>query len=184
MLPRAGDRRLGRERGFSGGRSQEISRLIGRSLRAAVDLQALGERQIYIDCDVLQADGGTRTAGVTGGFVALSLALRHLHEKTLIKSVPLKFYVAAVSAGIFKGKPYLDLDSQEDKSCAADINFVMTSQGDFIEIQGTAEKKPFSKGQLLEMMDLAKAGCGQLFAEQQRLIGEFFPLGDPPKKEG
>lgn len=178
MLPRAGDRRTGRERAFSGGRSQEISRLIGRSLRAAVDLQNLGERQIYIDCDVLQADGGTRTAGVTGGFVALSLALKHLHDKTLIKSIPLKFYVAAVSVGLLKGKLYLDLDSKEDKSCAADMNFVMTSQGDFIEIQGTAEKKPFSREQLLEMMELAKTGCARLFAEQQRLIGGFFPL--PP----
>ena len=175
MLPRSGDSRMSREKGFSGGRSQEISRLIGRSLRAAVDLRELGERQIYIDCDVLQADGGTRTAGITGGFVALSLALKQLYDKTLIKSIPLKSYVAAVSVGLFQNKLYLDLDSKEDKNCEADMNFVMTNQGDFIEIQGTAEKQTFSRGQLLEMMDLAKEGCSQLFAAQEKIIGSFFP---------
>ena len=177
MLPRAGDHRITRERGHSSGRSQEISRLTGRSLRAAVDLQELGERQIYIDCDVLQADGGTRTAGITGGFAALALALKRLRDKTLIKSLPLKFYVAAVSVGLFKEKLYLDLDSKEDRACEADMNFVMTSQGEFIEIQGTAEKRPFTKAQLIEMMGLAKEGCARLFSEQEKIIGDFFPLG-------
>lgn len=173
MLPRSGDFRMSRERAFGSGRSQEISRLIGRSLRAAVNLENLGERQIHIDCDVLQADGGTRTAGITGGFVALSLALKHLKDKVLIQNIPLKNQVSAVSVGLLKGKVLLDLDSQEDKNCETDMNFVLNSQGEFIEIQGTAEKKPFSKTDLSQMMELAQKGCQILFEKQMEIIGSF-----------
>ena len=176
MLPRSGDTRMSRDRAFSGGRSQEISRLIGRSLRAAVDLKRLGERQIHIDCDVLQADGGTRTAGITGGFVALSLALKHLKDKVLIRDIPLKSQVSAVSVGILDGKIILDPDSMEDKNCETDMNFVINSQGEFIEIQGTAEKKPFSKTDLLQMMGTAQTACQTLFAKQAEITGPPLPL--------
>ena len=174
MLPRSGDFRMNRERAFGSGRSQEISRLIGRSLRAAVNLQNLGERQILVDCDVLQADGGTRTAGITGGFVALSLALKHLKDKVLIQTVPLKNQVSAVSVGLLNGNIFLDLDSQEDRNCETDMNFVLNSQGEFIEIQGTAEKKSFSKTELLKMMELAQKGCQTLFEKQAEIIGTLF----------
>lgn len=166
MLPRAGDSRMSRERAYSGGRSQEISRLIGRSLRAALPLDSFGERQIQIDCDVLQADGGTRTASITGSFVALTLALQHLHKNSLIQAIPTLSPIAAVSVGIANGKVYLDLDSKEDRICSTDMNFVMNNKGEFIEIQGTAEKKPFSREQLLKMMDAAEKGCEQLFSHQ------------------
>ena len=175
MLPRSGDFRMSRERASGSGRSQEISRLIGRSLRAAVDLENLGERQIHIDCDVLQADGGTRTAGITGGFVALSLALKHLKDKVLIRDIPLKNQVSAISVGLLNGKTLLDLDSKEDKNCDTDMNFVLNSQGEFIEIQGTAEKKPFSKTELLQMMELAQKGCQTLFEKQAEITSSFFP---------
>ena len=171
MLPRSGDTRMNRERAYSGGRSQEISRLIGRSLRAAVPLDSFGERQIHIDCDVLQADGGTRTASITGGFVALTLALKHLQEKHLIENIPPVSFISAVSVGIAEdGKIYLDLDSSEDKTCNTDMNFVMNDKGEFIEIQGTAEKKPFSQGQLLKMTEAAREGCRQLFQKQSDLF--------------
>ena len=166
MLPRAGDSRMSRERAYTGGRSQEISRLIGRSLRAALPLNSFGERQIHIDCDVLQADGGTRTASITGGFVALTLALKYLHKNCLIPEIPPLSPIAAVSIGIADEKIYLDLDSREDRICSTDMNFVMNNKGEFIEIQGTAEKKPFSREQLLQMMDAAEKGCKQLFSHQ------------------
>lgn len=170
MLPRAGDSRMSRERAYTGGRSQEISRLIGRSLRAALPLNSFGERQIHIDCDVLQADGGTRTAGITGGFVALTLALRHLYKNSLISEIPVISPIAAISAGIAAEKVYLDLDSKEDRICSTDMNFVMNNKGEFIEIQGTAEKKPFSRKQLLQMMDAAEKGCEKLFSCQMEAL--------------
>ena len=174
MLPRSGDFRTSRERGFQSGRSQEISRLIGRSLRSAVDMQNLGERQIYIDCDVLQADGGTRTAGITGGFVALALALKNLQERSIIKAIPLKSYVCAVSIGLINSQIFLDLDSQEDKNCETDMNFVMNEKGQFIEIQGTAEKQSFSKEGMLVMMETAHKAGALLIKKQQEIVGNFF----------
>ncbi len=174
MLPRSGDFRMSRERGFNSGRSQEISRLIARSLRAVVDLSQLGERMIHVDCDVLQADGGTRTAAITGGFVALSLALNHLTKKSLIKTLPLKNYVSAVSVGILDSKIFLDLDCKEDQSCETDMNFVMTDENQFIEIQGTAEKKTFSQNQLSDMIEVAQSGCKELFKKQSEIISPFF----------
>ena len=175
MLPRSGDSRLNRERGFNSGRSQEISRLIGRSMRAAVDLQKLGERQVYIDCDVLQADGGTRSASITGGFVALALALKNLKERSIIKHLPLKNYICAVSIGLINGEIYLDLNSQEDKNCETDMNFVMNDNFQFIEIQGTAEKQSFTEEQMLSMMKKAYKACSLLIEQQKQIIGSFFP---------
>ncbi len=161
---------------MSSGRSQEISRLIGRSLRAITDMKALGERSIIIDCDVLQADGGTRTAAITGGFVALALAFEKLKSQGVIQTIPLKGYVAAVSVGLSKAQPYLDLNYEEDSSIDTDMNFVMTSQKAFIEIQGTAEKEPFTKSQMDDMTEYATQGCLSLFHKQAELIGSFFPL--------
>lgn len=175
MLPRSGDFRIKREKAFSSGRSQEISRLIGRSLRAAVNLSQLGERQIYIDCDVLQADGGTRTASITGGFIALALALKNLKDQCIIKTIPLKNYICAVSVGLNKEQFLLDLDSKEDKSCEIDMNFVMNNEYNFIEIQGTAEKESFTKEQMLEMMSLARTACAKLIEKQKEIAGGFFP---------
>ena len=174
MLPRSGDFRISRERGFNSGRSQEISRLIGRSLRAAIDLSNLGERQIYIDCDVLQDDGGTRTASITGGFIALALALKNLKDKYIIKNMPLKNYICAVSVGLHNNKFYVDLDSKEDKSCETDMNFIMDDKNNFIEIQGTAEKQSFTKDQMLEMMDLASKACQKLIEKQKEIVADFF----------
>lgn len=173
MLPRAGDFRINRDRAVNSGRSQEISRLIGRSLRSAVRLEELGERQIYIDCDVLQADGGTRTAGINGGFIALALALKTLKEKSLIKTIPLKNYVSAVSMGLLKGEVYLDLNSQEDKTCETDMNFVMNDKEQFIEIQGTAEKESFTKDQMFSMMELARKACLSLIEKQKEIVGKL-----------
>ena len=175
MLPRSGDFRINREKACNSGRSQEISRLIGRSLRSAVDLSKLGERQISIDCDVLQADGGTRTASITGGFIALALALKHLKDQHIIKNIPLKHYVCAVSVGLKNKQLYLDLDSKEDKSCETDMNFVINDQSNFIEIQGTAEKHSFTKDQMLEMMDFAHKAGAMLIKKQKELIESFFP---------
>lgn len=175
MLPRSGDFRMSRERGFNSGRSQEISRLIGRSMRSAVDLQKLGERQIYIDCDVLQADGGTRSASITGGFIALALALKKLKERSIIKYIPLKNYVCAVSIGLINKEFYLDLDSQEDKSCETDMNFVINDKSQFIEIQGTAEKQSFAEEQMLSMMKMAYKSGSLLIEKQKQIVGDFFP---------
>ncbi|NIQ95549.1 MAG: ribonuclease PH [Desulfuromonadales bacterium] len=172
MLPRATQTRSIREaaKGKIGGRTQEIQRLIGRSLRAVVDLEALGERSIVVDCDVIQADGGTRTAAITGAYVALCDALDTLVEKGMLARSPLKDSVAAVSAGIVDGQPSLDLNYHEDFSAAVDMNFVMTGSGKFVEVQGTAEEEPFSQSELDALSGLARHGCGQLTEMQQRAL--------------
>ncbi|MGE4131704.1 MAG: ribonuclease PH [Bdellovibrionales bacterium] len=176
MLPRSTHTRISREKAMTGGRSQEISRLLGRSLRAAVDLEALGERQILLDCDVIQADGGTRTAAITGGFVALALCLQFLRNQGELKTLPLKCYVAATSVGLIKGQAHLDLDYDEDSSCETDMNFVMTSKGEFVEVQGTAESGTFTKKQMDDMAELAGTGCNTLFSRQAEILKDIFPL--------
>ena len=172
MLPRATHTRTNREAasGKQGGRTLEIQRLIGRSLRAALDLKLLGERSITIDCDVLQADGGTRTASITGGCVALVDALSRLREKKLLAADPLKHLVASVSAGIFEGAAVLDLDYAEDSNAHTDMNFVMTDAGGFIEVQGTAEGKVFSREEMLAMTALAEQGIRELIAKQREVL--------------
>ena len=169
MLPRSTGSRSAREaaRGRQGGRTQEIQRLIGRSLRAVADLKALGERQITLDCDVIQADGGTRTAAITGAYVALHAALEALVARGVIESVPLTEQVAAVSCGIVGGEAVLDLDYAEDSTADADANFVFTAGGGIVEVQGTAEGDPFSEAQLIEMLGLARSGAEHLFALQR-----------------
>ncbi len=172
MLPRSSGTRIVREssRGKTAGRTQEIQRLIGRSLRAVVDLSGLGERTIWIDCDVIQADGGTRTASITGGFIALSLALRRLKKEKKIRKFPLKDFVAATSVGIWKGKSILDLSYEEDSQAEVDMNVVMTGRGCFIEVQGTAEEKPFTRGEMDKLLALAKKGVGELIAIQKEIL--------------
>ncbi|MGE5640223.1 MAG: ribonuclease PH [Clostridia bacterium] len=172
MLPRATNTRTDREaaRGKQSGRTQEIQRLIGRSLRAVVDLAALGSRSIQIDCDVLQADGGTRTAAITGSFVALHDSLTHLKNKGLISSIPVKDFVAAVSVGVYQGMPVLDLDYAEDSSCETDMNVVMTGAGRFVEMQGTAEGAPFSRAEADALLGLAERGIAELVAHQRRAL--------------
>jgi len=164
MLPRSTHTRSDREaaRGRQSGRTQEIQRLIGRSLRSVADLEALGEIQIRIDCDVLQADGGTRTASITGGFVALHYALQHLLKLGAIKSIPLTDTVAAVSCGLYQGVPVLDLDYDEDSTAQADANFVLTGTGGIVEVQGTAETHPFRPDEFLALLRLAETGVAQL----------------------
>ncbi|MVF12093.1 ribonuclease PH [Ketobacter sp. MCCC 1A13808] len=173
MLPRATGTRNGREaaRGKQGGRTLEIQRLIARSLRAAVDLKKLGENTIYIDCDVIQADGGTRTASITGGCVALVDALTHLLNKGSVKQDPLKRLIASVSVGIYKGTPVLDLDYPEDSKAETDMNVIMTQHGGLVEVQGTAEGETFSREEMDAMMDLADKGIKALFQEQQKALG-------------
>lgn len=173
MLPRATHERTQREaaKGKQSGRTQEIQRLIGRSLRAMVDLEKLGENTIHIDCDVLQADGGTRTASITGAAVALVDALEKLQTAKKLKADPLVGLVAAVSVGIRNGEVLLDLNYSEDSSCDTDLNVVMTQKGEFIEIQGTAEEKPFTRAQVDEMLAIAEEGIKQLIAEQQAVLG-------------
>ena len=173
MLPRSTGQRMQREaaKGKQGGRTMEIQRLIGRSLRAAIDLKALGEISITIDCDVLQADGGTRTASITGGCVALIDAIRSAQEKGIIKGEPVKQLVASVSTGIYKGTPVLDLDYAEDSSAETDMNFVMEEGGRFIEIQGTAEAEPFSLEEMQAMTALAQNGITSLIAAQKKALG-------------
>ena len=173
MLPRATHERTQREaaKGKQSGRTQEIQRLIGRSLRAMVDLEKLGENTIHIDCDVLQADGGTRTASITGAAVALVDALEKLQAAKKLKADPLVGLVAAVSVGIKNGEVLLDLNYSEDSSCDTDLNVVMTQKGEFIEIQGTAEEKPFTRTQVDEMLAIAEEGIKQLIAEQQAVLG-------------
>jgi ribonuclease PH len=170
MLPRATHQRSAREatRGKIGGRTHEIQRLIGRSLRAVVDLQVLGERTIQLDCDVLQADGGTRTAAITGAWLALADALDGLVEKGLVRGNPLRESVAAVSVGIVDGMPLLDLDYHEDFRAEVDMNFVITASGSFVEVQGTAEEAPFSGAQLDLLRDLALDGCRTLTGLQRQ----------------
>ncbi|MEK7734860.1 MAG: ribonuclease PH, partial [Pseudomonadota bacterium] len=157
--------------GKQGGRTMEIQRLIGRSLRTAVDLKRLGERSITIDCDVLQADGGTRTASITGGCVALVDALSHLRERGLLAQSPLRALVASVSVGVWQGTPVLDLDYAEDSGAETDMNVVMDEHGGFIEIQGTAEGAPFTQEHLLAMTALARAGIAKLIAGQRQALG-------------
>jgi len=173
MLPRSTGDRMRREAtsGKQGGRTLEIQRLIGRSLRAVVDLEALGERQITVDCDVIQADGGTRTAAITGAWIALHDCLKWMEARSMIKTDRvLKDHVAAVSCGIFASQPVIDLDYLEDSAAETDANFVMTGSGGIVEIQGTAEGAPFSEAQLLELMALAKAGIADLVALQKETV--------------
>lgn len=174
MLPRSTGSRMGREaaRGKQGGRTQEIQRLIGRSLRAAVDLKALGENTIVIDCDVIQADGGTRTASITGACVALVDAISSLQKAGKIDASPLNSMVASVSVGIYNGTPVLDLDYAEDSNAETDMNVVMNSEGGFIEVQGTAEAAPFSEEELQQMMALAKRGIIDLVKVQQMALAQ------------
>jgi ribonuclease PH len=175
MLPRSTHTRTDREaaKGKQSGRTQEIQRLIGRSLRAVLDAKALGERQIKIDCDVLQADGGTRTAAITGSWVALHQALSKLVAAKTLSSVPLRDHVAAISCGVSKGQAVLDLDYVEDSACEVDANFVLTGAGHIVEVQGTAERDPFTKDQLLAMLALAEHGIGQLVMLQKKAIAPW-----------
>ncbi len=172
MLPRSTHTRTDREaaKGKQSGRTQEIQRLIGRSLRAAIDPLKLGERQIRLDCDVIQADGGTRTASITGAYVALSLACRKLIADGLLAESPMVTEVAAVSCGIYRGQPVLDLDYAEDSNADADANFVLTGLGGIIEVQGTAEKEPFSEAEFLALLALAKLGIGELTNLQRAVL--------------
>jgi ribonuclease PH len=172
MLPASCSERIQREssKGKLGGRTHEIQRLIGRSLRAVVDLHQLGERSIWIDCDVLQGDGGTRTASITGSFVALADVLKQLKADRKIETVPILDYVAAVSVGIVNGKPLLDLCYQEDSRADVDMNVVMTGSGQFVEVQGTAESDPFSQAHLQKLLQLAKKGVRELVGHQKRLF--------------
>ena len=172
MLPRSTHTRMKREaqKGRPNARTQEIQRLIGRALRGVVDFKLLGERSIVIDCDCIEADGGTRTASITGGYVALALACKFLKEKGLIKKWPLKDFVAAVSAGFVKGKPWLDLDYEKDSKADVDMNLVMTGKGQFIEIQGTAEHKPFTEKQLTTLKKLGAKGIRELVKKQKEIL--------------
>jgi len=172
MLPRSTKERTAREaaKGRQGGRAMEIQRLIARSLRSVVDLDALGERGITVDCDVLQADGGTRAASITGGYVALAEALRWMHNKGLVKNLPLLDAVAAVSVGIVQGEPMLDLVYEEDSMASVDMNLVMTGAGKFVEIQGTAEGNPFSKDSLDLLLRLGEKGIRELLALQKKVL--------------
>jgi ribonuclease PH len=174
MLPRSTTSRMGREaaRGRQGGRTMEIQRLIGRSLRAVTDMKLLGERSITIDCDVIQADGGTRTASITGGYVALADAIRSLIDNKTIQKNPLRGRVASVSVGIYQGIPVLDLDYPEDCNAETDMNVVMSDTGDFIEVQGTAEGHPFNQDELNAMLALAKKGITELLASQQAALAQ------------
>ncbi len=174
MLPRATHTRGRREaaQGKQSGRTQEIQRLIGRSLRAVTDLKALGERQISVDCDVVQADGGTRTAAITGAWVALRLATRHLMEEGIIKADPILDVVAAISCGIYKDVPVLDLEYEEDSNAEADANFVLTGTGQIVEVQATGEKRGFSQGEFDSLFGLARKGINELVHLQKVAVGE------------
>jgi ribonuclease PH len=173
MLPRSTHTRSPREstRGRIGGRTHEIQRLIGRSLRATVDLSKLGPRTLFVDCDVIQADGGTRTASITGAYVALALALRRLVAQGQLRTTPLRCAVAAISVGIVRGEPLLDLSYAEDSRAEVDFNVVMTDRGEYVEVQGTAEGKPFSRTAMNSLLDLAEHGIRQLLAIQQETLG-------------
>ncbi|HEY8251985.1 MAG TPA: ribonuclease PH [Burkholderiales bacterium] len=173
MLPRSTNTRTEREaaRGKQSGRTQEIQRLIGRSLRAVVNLASLGQRTVHIDCDVLQADGGTRTAAITGAFVALHDALSFLKGKNLLQAWPIRDHVAAVSVGVAKGTPMLDLDYSEDSACGCDMNVVMTGAGRFVEVQGTAEGEAFSRAELDRLLELAAGGIAELIQHQKKSLG-------------
>ena len=174
MLPRSTGTRMDREaaRGKQSGRTQEIQRLIGRALRAVVDLAALGERTLKIDCDVIQADGGTRTASITGAFVAVADAVGLLLARQMLAASPIRDHVAAVSVGVYEGVPVLDLDYLEDSACDTDMNVVMTGNGGLVEVQGTAEGHPFSRAELDAMLALAEQGIGELVAAQKRALAQ------------
>jgi ribonuclease PH len=174
MLPRSTNTRTEREaaRGRQTGRTQEIQRLIGRALRAVIDLSALGARSIQVDCDVLQADGGTRTAAITGAFVAVHDALTWLQSKKLLAALPVRDFVAAVSVGIYQGAPVLDLDYAEDSACGTDMNVVMTGAGRFVELQGTAEGEPFSRAEADALLALGEQGIAELIAHQRRALAQ------------
>jgi ribonuclease PH len=173
MLPRATHTRGRREaaQGKQSGRTQEIQRLIGRSLRSVIEMKALGDRTITLDCDVIQADGGTRTAAITGAWVALARACAYLLEEKVIKANPMQGQVAAISCGVFSGTPVLDIDYAEDSNAEVDCNFVMAGDGRMIELQATGEMRPFSEDEFAEMMRLAKLGCAQLFEAQRKALG-------------
>ena len=173
MLPRATAERTDREaaRGRQTGRTSEIQRLIGRSLRAVTNLQAISDLQVRVDCDVIQADGGTRTAAITGAYVALYLAFKRLIDLGMLDAIPLTDQLAAVSSGLYKGTPVLDLDYEEDSAAEADANFVLTGNGQIVELQGTAEDKPFSEEHFLELFALARKGVGELAALQRAALG-------------
>ena len=175
MLPRSTHTRMKRESISSSGRTKEISRLVGRSLRSVTDLKALGERQVIVDCDVIQADGGTRTTAITGGFVALALALQSLVENQTLSSLPLKDYLAALSVGLSNNEVLLDLNYEEDSSIETDMNIVMTGSKHFVEIQGTAEGAPFSYENLISMTKAASDAIDKIFKAQENIIGSFFP---------
>ncbi len=176
MLPRSTHTRMKREKTLNGGRTQEISRLIGRSLRAGVDLEALGEKQILIDCDVINADGGTRTAAITGGFVAMALAVKKLMGVSELRRNPLSQYVAAVSVGLQGSDLLMDLNYEEDSAIGTDMNVVMTDARKFVEVQGTAEDKPFSHEQLNGLLYLAQSGIEDLFRKQAEIVGPLLEL--------
>ena len=173
MLPRSCTQRINREKGGASGRTHEIQRLIGRSLRSVVDMAKLGERTIKIDCDVIQGDGGTRTASITGGFIALALALKKIQKEKLLNAWPLVEQIAAVSVGIFNGTPVLDLNYAEDSKAEVDMNIVMVSSGLLVEVQGTAEGKPFSRAQMDKMTTLAAKGIKELFLVQKAAVGSL-----------
>ena len=181
MLPRATSTRMQREAssGKVGGRTQEIQRLIGRSLRAVTNLNALGERTIWVDCDVIQADGGTRTASITGAFVALALALEKLRERDVIRTIPISDYVSATSVGIVDGEPLLDLAYDDDSRADVDMNIVKTGDGRFIEVQGTAEAIPFGRAALMSLLDLADLGIRQLVEKQRAIVGHLVKYTEP-----
>jgi ribonuclease PH len=176
MLPMSTKIRTPREstRGRIGGRTHEIQRLIGRSLRSVTDLNTFGERTIYIDCDVIQADGGTRTASITGGFIALINLFKRLKDQGMISDIPVEDYVSAISVGVVDKHIYLDVDYQEDSTADVDMNFVMTGKGRFIEIQGTAEEVPFNRDFLNDMIDLATKGINEITRKQMQILGDVF----------
>jgi ribonuclease PH len=171
MLPRSSPQRIQRERNKVGGRTHEIQRLIGRSLRSVVDMTRLGERTVLVDCDVVQADGGTRTASITGAYIALVDALRHLKKQGALGSIPVRDYLAAISVGIVNGKPALDLCYIEDSNAEVDMNLVMTGQGRIVEVQGTAERKPFTRTELGKLLALGEKGIRALIRKQMEVLG-------------
>src|SRR5256885_6243898 len=178
MLPRATSTRMQREAsaGKVGGRTQEIQRLIGRSLRSVTNLPALGERTVWVDCDVIQADGGTRTASITGAFVALALALGKMRERDMIRTIPLSDYVAATSVGIVDGESLLDLAYDDDSRAEVDMNIVKTGDGRFIEVQGTAEADPFGREALIQLLELADAGIAHLGEKRRAIVGDWVKM--------
>jgi ribonuclease PH len=170
LLPRAGKERTPRQRGAGGGRSQEISRLIGRSLRGIIDLEKLGKRTIILDCDVLRADGGTRTTSINGSYIALVLAVKKLFRDKVVKEWPIKDYLGAVSAGIVKGKKILDLNAGQDNAADVDMNVVMTGSGELVEIQGTAEGSPFSRTDLNDLISMASSGIHSIIKLEKKIL--------------